>query len=57
MKQKYHSFSVQPAECRLITGKMPVLATTQFHQHAYEENIDHRQDACSTNNPIPPTYL
>ncbi|WP_293098109.1 hypothetical protein [Moorena sp. SIOASIH] len=41
----------------LITGKMPVLPTTQFHQHAYEENLDHRQDACSTNIPMPPTCL
>ncbi|WP_424100230.1 hypothetical protein [Moorena producens] len=34
---------------------MPVLPTTPFHQHARDHNIDHRQDACSTNNPIPPT--
>ncbi|WP_293098103.1 hypothetical protein [Moorena sp. SIOASIH] len=41
----------------LITGKMPVLPTTQFHQYPCQENIDHRQDACSTYMPMAPTSL
>ncbi|WP_293098179.1 hypothetical protein [Moorena sp. SIOASIH] len=41
----------------LFTGKMPVLPTCQFQQHGCEENLVHRQDACSTNMPIPATWL
>ncbi|NEO59013.1 MAG: hypothetical protein F6J98_00740 [Moorea sp. SIO4G2] len=41
----------------LITGKMPVLPTCQFHQHAGDQNLDHRQDTCSTNMPMPPISL